>query len=121
MESKPKSLGRAYLVGKLRELGLSRRDAVRILNFVLNEMAQALRRRELVEFPLGVLLRVPHFHGKKRGKFLGKTRTIYRSRYTVTHGLSDEGYKLLNGKKEEQAAGSGRGAQVGGLLGSPSP
>lgn len=62
MESKPKSLGRAYLVGKLRELGLSRRDAVRILNFVLNEMAQALRRREPVEFPLGTLRRVRHFH-----------------------------------------------------------
>jgi hypothetical protein len=39
MESKQKSLGRAYLVGKLRERGLSRRDAVRILNVVLDEMA----------------------------------------------------------------------------------
>jgi hypothetical protein len=28
MESKPKTLGRAYLVGKLRERGLSWRDAV---------------------------------------------------------------------------------------------
>ena len=32
MEDKPKNLGRAYLVGKLRERGLSRGDAVRILN-----------------------------------------------------------------------------------------
>jgi hypothetical protein len=54
-----------------------------------------------VEFPFGSLLRVPHFHGKTRGRFLGKTRSIYRRRYTVTHGLGEEGYKLLNEKKEE--------------------
>jgi len=101
MESKPNSLGRAYLVGKLRERGLSRRDAVRILNVVLDEMAQALRRREIVEFPFGSLLRVPNFHWKTRGKFLGKTRTIYRRRYTITHGFGEEGYRLLNEKKEE--------------------
>jgi nucleoid DNA-binding protein len=99
MESKPKSLGKAYLVGKLRERGLSRRDAVRILNFVLDEMAQALRRREPVEFPLGTLRRVRHFHEKKRGRFLGKIRTIYRRRYTVRHELGDGCYELLNGKK----------------------
>jgi hypothetical protein len=63
-------------------------------------MAQALRRREPVEFPFGILLRVPHFHGKTRGRFLGKTRTIYRRRYTVTHALDEEGYKLLNERKE---------------------
>jgi nucleoid DNA-binding protein len=121
MESKPKNLGRAYLVSKLSELGLSRRDAVRILNFVLYEIAQALRRREPVEFPFGSLLRARHFHGKTRGRFLGKTRTIYRRRYTIRHELDDGCYNLLNGKKEEQTAGSGRGTQVGGLLGSPTP
>ena len=31
MEGKPKNLGRAYLVDKLRERGLSRRDSVRIV------------------------------------------------------------------------------------------
>jgi hypothetical protein len=35
MESKPKNLGRAYLVGKLRKRGLSRRDAVRIAEMPL--------------------------------------------------------------------------------------
>jgi hypothetical protein len=99
MESKQKSLGRAFLVGKLREQGLSRRDAVHILNVVLDEMAQALRRREPVEFPFGSLLRVPHFHGKTRSRFIGKTRTIYRRRCTVTHRLGAEGYKLLNENK----------------------
>ena len=50
MKSKGKSLGgRAYLVGKLREWGLSRRQAVRILNAILAEMKKALRRgREVV-------------------------------------------------------------------------
>ena len=41
MEAKPKNLGRAYLVEKLRERGLSRRDSVRILNVILEEMANS--------------------------------------------------------------------------------
>ena len=60
MEGKPKNLGRAYLVDKLRERGLSRRDSVRVLNVILEEMAKALRRGERVEFPLGALRRVRH-------------------------------------------------------------
>ena len=109
MENKPKNLGRAYLVGKLRERGLSRRDSVRILNVILEEMAKALKRGELVEFPLGALRRVRHQRSKERGWFLGKITTIYRRRYTVKHDLYEEGYNLLNGKKYEQAAGSGQG------------
>jgi hypothetical protein len=46
MESKPKTLGRAHLIGMLRERGWSRRDAVRILNRVIHEMTEALRRGE---------------------------------------------------------------------------
>ena len=99
MEGKPKNLGRAYLVEKLRERGLSRRDSVRIVKFVFDEMAKALKRGEFVEFPLGVLHRVRHQRSKQRGRFLGKIRTIYKRRYTVKHELEDEGYKLLNGKK----------------------
>jgi len=105
MENKPKSLGRAYLVGKLRELGLSRRDAVRTLNFVFDEMTQALRRGEKVEFPFGTLLQVRHQHAKKRGWFLEKIITIYKRPYTVKHELDEEGYKLLNGK---EGIGAGR-------------
>ena len=48
--------GRAYLVGKLRERGVSRRDAVRILNVIFGEMGLALRRGEYVEFPFGYLM-----------------------------------------------------------------
>jgi len=99
MESKPKNLGRAYLVGKLRERGLSRRDAVRILKRVINEMTQALRRGEEVEFPFGTLQRVRHKHRKKRGWFLDKIITTYKKPFTIKHELDDEGYKLLNGKK----------------------
>jgi hypothetical protein len=35
--------GRAYLVGKLRERGLSKRQTVRILNMIFREMGQALK------------------------------------------------------------------------------
>ena len=99
MEGKPKNLGRAYLVDKLRERGRSRRDSVSIVKFVFDEMARALKRGELVEFPLGTLRRVRHQRSKKRGWFLGKITTIYKRRHTVKHELDEEGYKLLNGKK----------------------
>lgn len=99
MEGKPKNLGRAYLVDKLRERGLSRRDSVSIVKFVFDEMAKALKRGELVEFPLGALRRVRHQRSKQRGRFLGKVRTIYKRRYTVKHELDEEGHNLLNGKK----------------------
>lgn len=98
MESKPKNLSRTYLVGMLRKRGLSRRDSVRILNLVIDEMTQALKRGEEVEFPFGTLRRVRHQHRKKRGWFLEKIMTIYKKRYTVKHELDAKGYKLLNGK-----------------------
>ena len=45
MGSKGTNLGgRGYLVGKLRERGLSRRQAVSVLNFIFTEMKNALRR-----------------------------------------------------------------------------
>lgn len=99
MENKPKNLNRDYLIGKLRKRGLSRRDSVRILNFVIDEMTQALKRGEEVEFPFGTLRRARHQHAKKRGWFLDKITTIYKKPYTIKHELDDEGYKLLNGKK----------------------
>ncbi len=58
MEGGDKSIGRAYLVKKLRGCGLSRRRAVRILNFVFAEMKKALRRGQEVEFALGKLARI---------------------------------------------------------------
>jgi nucleoid DNA-binding protein len=85
------------LVEKLRERGLSRRDSVRVVKFVFDEMARALKRGESVEFPLGALRRVRHQRSKKRGWFLGKITTIYKRRYTVRHELGEGGYNLLNG------------------------
>ena len=120
MESKPKNLGRAYLVGKLRELGLSRRDAVRTLNFVFDEMTQALRRGETWSSRSGLYAGPPPAP-KKRGWFLGKITTIYKKPYTVKHELDEEGSKLLNEKKYQKATESGRSAQVGGLQGSSIP
>lgn len=54
-EMEPKVLGRAYLVKKLGERGLSRRDSVRVLNFLFSEMNLALARDEEVEFAGGKL------------------------------------------------------------------
>src|ERR1035441_5291348 len=62
MESKPKNLGRAYLVGKLQARGLSRRQSVLIVNVILERMIRALKRGWDVEFPFGKLKRVKrHF------------------------------------------------------------
>jgi len=101
MESKPKTLGRAHLIGMLGERGWSRRDAVRILNRVIHEMTEALRRGEEVEFPFGTLRRVRHQHSKTRGWFLDRLTSTYKKPYTVKHELDEKGYKLLNDEKEE--------------------
>jgi hypothetical protein len=64
MESKPKNLGRAYLVGKLRARGLSRRRSVLIVNVILSLMIHALKRGREVEFPFGKLKRVERHFSK---------------------------------------------------------
>lgn len=43
---------------KLQERGLSRRQAVRILNEIFEEMSHALKRGEEMDFPMGKLIRV---------------------------------------------------------------
>ena len=64
MESKPKNLGRAYLVGKLQAQGLYRRQSVLIVNVILERMIRALKRGWEVEFPLGKLKRVKRHFSK---------------------------------------------------------
>ena len=64
MESKPKNLGRAYLVGKLQARGLSRRQSVLIVNVILERMIRALKRGCEVEFPFGKLKRVKRHFSK---------------------------------------------------------
>ena len=58
MESKPKNLGRAYLVGELQAQSLSRHQSMLIVNVIVERMIHALRRGWEVEFPLGKLKRV---------------------------------------------------------------
>jgi hypothetical protein len=102
MERKPKNLGRAYLVGKLQERGLSRRQAVGILNFTLHEMAAALKRGREVEFPFGPLKRVKH--ASRRWQMIDDDPM---QPYSVEHELDGEGDQLLNGI-EAPETGPGR-------------
>jgi nucleoid DNA-binding protein len=99
MESKAKTLNKGYIVCKLRERGLSRRDAVHFLNAVLAEMTAALARGEEVEVPFGFLKRVRHKHRKQRGRFLDKITTIYETPYTVVLEVDADGEELLKATK----------------------
>ena len=90
MNRKPRNLGRTYLIGKLRERGLSRRGAKQVLNFILEEMKAALARNEPVEFPLGWLMREkeisPHW------ELIGDEPT---KPYTVEHYTDAEGFERI--------------------------
>jgi nucleoid DNA-binding protein len=94
MSGRQKNLGRAYLVAKLQERGCSRRQAVEILNTILHEMSQALKRGKRVEFPFGYLERTyteRYWHSRlSRGE-------EPRQPYTVVHVQDEAGYRLLNG------------------------
>jgi nucleoid DNA-binding protein len=110
MGIKGKNLGgRAYLVGKLMERGLSRRDAVRILNVIFREMGRALRRGEDMEFPFGRLKRVRLGRRKQRGRFLNRIKTIYQKPLTVVHTI-DRVDQYLQDREEVP----GRGARSRG-------
>jgi nucleoid DNA-binding protein len=58
MANKAKSIGRAYLVKKLQDRGLSRGQATCVVNAVLEAMIKALRQSKEVKFPFGKLRRV---------------------------------------------------------------
>ena len=100
MERTAKTLNKGYIVRKLRERGLSRRQAVQILNSILDEVAAALGRGEDVESPFGSLKRVNHPHKQKEGWFLGRITTIYKKPYTLALGVDAEGAKLVNKNRE---------------------
>ena len=52
------NLGREYLIGRFKKLGLSRRRTLRVLNVLFREINQALAGGEEVEFAGGRLLRM---------------------------------------------------------------
>ena len=95
--------GRGYLVEKLGERGLSRRQAVRILNFILNEMKKTLRRGGSVEFPLGKLVRVRRHFSKHWDNV--DDWPANRQRYTVSWELDEAGDRLLNPERRKPRPG----------------
>ncbi len=106
MERKPRNLGRAYLVEKLQERGYSRRQAVRILDFVFREMSKALARGEDVEFPLGWLTR-------ERRHFSDYWDDVddwpaNRQGYTVEWYLDEAGVRLVYPGAPNQRRSGGR-------------
>jgi hypothetical protein len=110
MDSKPRNLGRAYLVGKLMESGLSRRQAVLVVNVILERMIRALKRGGEVEFPFGKLKRVKR-HFSKLWDAVGDT-PANRNPYTVEHQLDEAGDQELNGWQRLET-GRGRRRRTG--------
>jgi len=84
--------GRAYLVAKLGEHGVSRRQAVEILSRVFREMGLALRRGEYVEFPFGCLKADKRL--SQRWEMIGDEPM---RPYFVEHHVDEEGERLLEG------------------------
>ncbi|HTZ89249.1 MAG TPA: HU family DNA-binding protein [Alloacidobacterium sp.] len=85
-------MNKADIVKELRKRNLSRRDAVRILDFVLDEVSAALKRGEPVEFAVGTPKRVRHAHRQQEGRFLNQQTTIYKKPYTVILEVSPAGW-----------------------------
>jgi hypothetical protein len=96
-------MNKGDIEAKLRDREFSCRGAVYVLNFVLDEVAVALKRVEPVEFPFGSLRNVGDLRKKQRVWFLYKITTIYKKPYTVVHAVSAAGGKLLQGKKSKAA------------------
>jgi nucleoid DNA-binding protein len=94
-------MNKGDIVEKLRERGLSRRNAVRILNLILDEVSAALGRGEAVEFAFGSLKRVRHAHKQQQGRFLNRKTTIYRKPFTVLLEVDAAGEELLKKRKKE--------------------
>ena len=106
MDLKPQNLGRAYLVGKLRKRGLSRRQTVYILNAIFREMAAALSRGRSVEFPFGKLKRVKRRFNKYWEAI--DDHPANRAPYTVEWQLDEAGDQLLNGWKPAKKGRRGK-------------
>ena len=110
MGSVGKSIGRAYLVGKLQDQGLSRRQSVAVVNVILGRMIHALRRGWEVEFPFGKLTRVKR-HFSQWWDAVDDT-PANRHLYTVEYELDELGDQELNGWQRPKR-GRGRAQKSG--------
>jgi nucleoid DNA-binding protein len=97
-----RSKGRAYLVEELGKHGLSRRQAVQVINAAFAEMGRALARGQRVVFPFGHLERVRHKHPRVEGRFLNRMTAQYKNPYTVQHVVNRQGERLLRAMEGEQ-------------------
>lgn len=67
----------------LRELGVSSRDARRIVGIVFDRIAEALRHHDTVETPIGTLRVIPQERRRQIKNALGKFQWVYRRRYRI--------------------------------------
>ena len=79
--------------------GMSRRDAVRMINFIFKELKRALARNDEVEFACGTLLRVRKSFGEWWGSH---DWPAHLQGYTVEWELSPAGEELLCGPLDEE-------------------
>ena len=106
MEKQPRNLGRAFLVKELGRRGLSRRDAVQIVNFVFREMSKALARGEEVPFPFGKLVRARRHFSQYWDSI--DDWPANRQGYTVEWYLDKAGLRLLYPEDFARALKQGR-------------
>jgi hypothetical protein len=108
IEQKPTTIGRSYLISKLRNSGFSRRQSVEVVNAILEAMIEALRRGEDVEFPLGRLRRIHRYFNKKWE--WADDWPADQDPYTVVYQLDEAGEQRV---LKEILAATGRGSKSG--------
>lgn len=74
---------RRYLVAKLRERGLSKRMAMKILDRIFSSMKEALQKGEEIELPIGTLKVIRQKRRPRRGWYLNRITTTYKKPFTV--------------------------------------
>jgi hypothetical protein len=101
MKSEGKNVGgRELLTRNLMKRGMSRRDAVRTINFIFKELKRALARNEEVEFAGGRLVRVRKSFGKSWDE--DDDWPAHLQGHTVEWQLSPAGQELLCGPLDEE-------------------
>ena len=86
---------------------MSRRRAIRILNFIFAEMSKALSRGRAVEFPMGTLVRMKKEYGQM-WEMHGDI-PAGRQEYTGAWHLNEAGTERVWGRMQAPECGPGRG------------